>query len=38
MAEYTVVLGVITLAIVSTYAVLAGAIQATISRVIGIFS
>jgi len=38
MAEYALVLGVITLAIVSTFAVLSGGIQTTISQVIGLFS
>ncbi len=38
MAEYALVLGIITLAIVSTFAVLSGGIQTTISQVIGLFS
>jgi Flp pilus assembly pilin Flp len=38
MAEYAVVLGVITLAIVTSYALLAGAIQDLLSRVAGLFS
>ncbi len=38
MAEYALVLGIITLAIVSTFAVLSRGIQTTISQVIGLFS
>jgi Flp pilus assembly pilin Flp len=38
MAEYTVVLGVITLAIVTTYALLSGAIQGIFESVTSFFS
>jgi Flp pilus assembly pilin Flp len=38
MAEYTVVLGVITLAIVTTIAALAGSVQTMFERVVGLFS
>ena len=38
MAEYTVVLGVITLAIVTTYGLLSGSIQGVIGQVVGLFS
>ena len=38
MAEYAVVLGVITLAIVSTFAVLSGGIQSVLEQVVGLFS
>ena len=38
MVEYTVVLGVITLAIVTTYGLLSGAIQGTFDAVRGLLS
>ncbi len=38
MAEYTVVLGVITLAIVTTYGLLSGSIQRVLELVTGVFS
>ena len=38
MAEYVVVLGVITLAIVTSFTVLSGSIQGLIEQVIGLFS
>jgi Flp pilus assembly pilin Flp len=38
MAEYTVVLGVITLAIVTTYGLLSGSIQGVFDQVVGLFS
>lgn len=38
MAEYTVVLGVITLAIVTAFATMAGSIQSVLERVVGLFS
>jgi Flp/Fap pilin component. len=38
MVEYTVVLGVITLAIVTTYGLLSGAIQSTFDTVRGLLS
>jgi Flp pilus assembly pilin Flp len=38
MVEYTVVLGVITLAIVTTYAVLSGSIQSILELVTRLFS
>ena len=37
-AEYTVVLGLITLAIVTTFAVLSGSIQSVFELVTGVFS
>ena len=36
-AEYAVVLGVITLAIVTTFAVLSGGIQSILQQVVGLF-
>src|SRR5438094_8990917 len=38
MAEYVVVLGVITLAIVTTFATMSGAIQTVLGRSVGLFS
>jgi Flp pilus assembly pilin Flp len=38
MAEYGVVLGVITLAIVTTFAALAGSIQSVLEKIVGLFS
>jgi len=38
MAEYTVVLGVITLAIVTTIAALSASVTAMFERVVGLFS
>jgi Flp pilus assembly pilin Flp len=38
MAEYVVVLGVITLAIVTSFAVMSGAIQSLLKQVVGLFS
>lgn len=38
MAEYTVVLGVITLAIVTSFGVMSGAIQHILEQVAGVFS
>jgi len=38
MAEYVVVLGVITLAIVTTFATMSGAIQTVLGRIVGLFS
>lgn len=38
MAEYAVVLGVITLAIVASYATMSDAIQGILERVAGLFS
>jgi Flp pilus assembly pilin Flp len=38
MAEYAVVLGVITLAIVTSFGVLSGAIQTILGQIIGVFS
>jgi Flp pilus assembly pilin Flp len=38
MAEYAVVLGVITLAIVMTIATMAGSIQTIFEQVVGLFS
>jgi Flp pilus assembly pilin Flp len=38
MAEYVVVLGLITLAIVSSFALLSGGIQSLFEQVAGIFS
>jgi len=38
MAEYAVVLGVITLAIVTSFGVMSGAIQNVLGQVVGLFS
>ena len=38
MAEYAVVLGVITLAIVTTFAAMAGSIQSVLEEIVGLFS
>ena len=38
MAEYVVVLGVITLAIVTSFATMSGAIQSILKSVVGLFS
>jgi Flp pilus assembly pilin Flp len=38
MAEYAVVLGVITLAIVTTFATMAGSIQSVLEGIVGVFS
>ena len=38
MAEYAVVLGVITLAIVASFTVMAGSIQTVLERIVGLFS
>ena len=38
MAEYVVVLGVITLAIVATFTVMSGTIQTVLERIVGLFS
>jgi Flp pilus assembly pilin Flp len=38
MAEYAVVLGVITLAIVTTFGVLSGGVQGALQQVVDIFS
>jgi Flp pilus assembly pilin Flp len=38
MAEYVVVLGVITLAIVTTFTAMSGSIQTVLERIVGLFS
>jgi len=38
MAEYVVVLGVITLAIVATFTAMSGSIQTVLERIVGLFS
>ena len=38
MAEYVVVLGVITLAIVATFTTMSGSIQTVLERIVGLFS
>jgi len=38
MAEYVVVLGVITLAIVASFTAMSGSIQTVLERVVGLFS
>jgi Flp pilus assembly pilin Flp len=38
MAEYGIVLGVITLAIVTTLGLLSGGVQGTVERIVGVFS
>jgi Flp pilus assembly pilin Flp len=38
MAEYVVVLGVITLAIVATFSAMSGSIQTVLEQIVGLFS
>ncbi len=38
MAEYVVVLGVITLAIVATFTAMSGSIQTILEQIVGLFS
>ncbi len=38
MAEYVVVLGVITLAIVATFTAMSGSIQTVLEKIVGLFS